>query len=66
VKPRGKKPTVEERRAERALFFWSAREGLRVILFGALTICAVVVLIKDGPRGGAALAELLTKLAALI
>jgi hypothetical protein len=38
------RPPLEERRAERELFFWTARQSLKLIVFGAAVIYLLVML----------------------
>jgi len=40
--PERGRPPVEERREERRLFFWTAHETLRLVLFVTLTVYVVV------------------------
>lgn len=37
---------IEERRAERELFFWTAAQVLALVLLTALTICLVVLVVE--------------------
>jgi len=50
--------TIEDRLAERALFFWTVREGLRLVLFAAVVVYVVLSLV-DGRVPGV---EVLTQL----
>ena len=38
--------SIEDRFAERALFFWTVREGLRVVLFAAVVVYVVVGMVE--------------------
>ena len=44
----GRKPTssVKARRAERELFFWTAQQGLGLVVRGALVLYSIVSLIE--------------------
>jgi hypothetical protein len=38
------RPPLEERRAERELFFWTARQSLKLIVFGAAVTYSLLML----------------------
>lgn len=44
-RPRRQARSVEVRREERKLFFWTARESLKLVLFAAFTASAVVAVV---------------------
>jgi hypothetical protein len=58
--------SVEERRAERALFFWSARETISLALYLAFAVFLMVSLAEFSPHGVAALISLLARLQNLL
>jgi hypothetical protein len=58
--------SIEERRAERALFFWSAREAISLALYFAIAVFLVISLVEFGPLGAAVLISLLTRLQGLL
>ena len=49
----GQKPksSVEARRAERELFFWTAHQGLRLVVLFALVLYSIVSLIEGHVPG---------------
>jgi hypothetical protein len=42
---------IEDRFAERALFFWTVREGLRLLLFAAVVVYVVVGMVEGWVPG---------------
>jgi hypothetical protein len=42
-----KRPSIEDRRAERELFFWTVRQALVAVLLATLTVY-IVVLVAEG------------------
>lgn len=53
--------SVELRRAERELFFWTARQMLKLIALAAMTIYFVVSLIQGEPAGLRDAVDFITK-----
>lgn len=45
------KPSIEARRAERELFFWTAHQGLRLVALAAVVAYSVVSLIEGHVPG---------------
>lgn len=41
-----KRPSIEDRKAERELFFWTVRQALLVVVLAALTAYVVVSLVE--------------------
>jgi hypothetical protein len=52
---RRERQPVEARKAERELFFWTARQALKLVVLAALTVYLVVLLIEGRLPGGGAL-----------
>lgn len=50
------------RRTERELFFWTAREGLKLIVLTALTLYFVISLVQGRFLGYEELVDLVTRL----
>jgi hypothetical protein len=50
---------IEARKAERELFFWTARQTLKLVIFAALTAYLVVSLVEGRLPGGELLARYL-------
>jgi hypothetical protein len=59
VSPTSREP-LEVRRAERELFFWTARESLKLIVLTALTAYFLVSIIEGRIAGYAELLRLFT------
>lgn len=59
------RPSVQDRRAERELLFWTARQVLRLAVLIALTI-HVVVAVARGELPGAVLLDRASQILALI
>jgi uncharacterized integral membrane protein len=48
---RKSRPSLNARRAERELFFWTARQVLGLVLLGALVVYSVVSLVEGRVPG---------------
>jgi hypothetical protein len=46
IEPDGSAPSVQARRAERELFFWTAWQVLKLVLFSALVVHVIVALVE--------------------
>jgi len=49
---RGARQPIEVRKAERELFFWTARQALKLVIFAAVTAYVVVSLAEGRLPGG--------------
>ncbi len=50
--PHRARAPIEVRRAERELFFWTARQTIKLVLFAALAVYVVVSLVEGQLPGG--------------
>jgi hypothetical protein len=50
---------IDVRRAERELFFWTARQTIKLVLFAAIAVYVVVSLIEGELPGGQLLLRVL-------
>lgn len=50
--PHRARAPIEVRRAERELFFWTARQAIKLVLFAAVAVYVVVSLIEGQLPGG--------------
>ena len=50
--PHRARAPIEVRRAERELFFWTARQTIKLVLFAAVAIYVVVSLVEGQLPGG--------------
>jgi hypothetical protein len=50
---------IEVRKAERELFFWTARQTLKLVIFAAVTVYLVVSLLEGRVPGGETLVRYL-------
>jgi len=57
--PHRARAPIDVRRAERELFFWTARQAIKLVLFAAVAIYVVVSLIEGELPGGALLLRVL-------
>lgn len=62
---RSRPPPVDDRRAERELFFWTAHKSLKLIVSVALTVYCVVSLIGGDFPSASELLDVLRELLAL-
>ncbi|HTD08805.1 MAG TPA: hypothetical protein VK680_07925 [Solirubrobacteraceae bacterium] len=56
--PKARAP-IDVRRAERELFFWTARQAIKLVLFAAVAVYVVVSLIEGELPGGQLLLRVL-------
>jgi hypothetical protein len=56
--PHKARTPIEVRRAERELFFWTARQAIKLVLFAALAVYVVVSLVRGQLPGGGLLLRL--------
>jgi hypothetical protein len=50
--PHRTRTPIEVRRAERELFFWTARQTIKLVLFAAIAVYVVVSLVRGQVPGG--------------
>jgi hypothetical protein len=57
--PHKARAPIDVRRAERELFFWTARQTIKLVLFAAVAVYVVVSLIEGELPGGQLLLRVL-------